>query len=89
MKSILKSSAVTLLALALSTGFVSAKGKKLPPPPPKPKSDPVEAYMKAHDKNKDGFIDSTEMSASDIAKGDTNKDGKLDRNEVGAMLHKK
>jgi Ca2+-binding EF-hand superfamily protein len=89
MKSILKSSAVTLLALALSTGFVNAKGKKPAPPPAKPKADPVEAYMKAHDKNKDGVIDSTEMSSSEIAKGDTNKDGKLDRNEVAAMLHKK
>ena len=89
MKTLLKSIAIITIAIAVSINSASAKGKKSPPPKQKPKSDPVESYFKAHDKNKDGSIDKAEFSGSDFAKWDINTDGKLSHSEVSTMLGKK
>jgi hypothetical protein len=53
------------------------------------KIDPVESYLKLHDKNKDGSIDKTEspMSAASFDKADKNHDGKLSKEELAEALH--
>ncbi len=87
MKTLLKS--IAIISIALSAQVASAKGAKKSPPAAKPKPDPVETYLKAHDKNKDGSIDKTEFSGGDFAKWDSNSDGKLDHSELSKMLGKK
>lgn len=88
MNTTFKAIAVIIASLAIGVGNASAKGKgkKAAPPAQKPKADPVEAYLKAHDKNKDGSIDKSEFGGSDFAKYDTNNDGKLSHSELSVML---
>ena len=87
MKSILKSVIIDVgvFALAASTSYAKAPkgGNKTTP-----KSDPVEDYLKQHDKNHDGVIDSKEFpgGADAFKKADKNGDGKLDKKELGEML---
>ncbi len=93
MKLIFKSTSMALLAIAFSATTLEAAKPKGGNTPNKDggKKDPVQEYLKAHDKNKDGAIEKSEFvtgSKSDFDKYDTNKDGKLDMTELGAMLHK-
>ncbi len=83
MKNIIKSVLILTLTFAVSATY--AKGNK-----GKPKqNDPVEAYLKEHDKNKDGSIEKNEAHMGDetFAKWDKDKNGKLDKEELRAMLH--
>ena len=87
MKTIVKSTLITVFATALCAGTTfAAKGTGGTKPKP---IDPVEAYLKQNDKNKDGFIDRKEahMGEESFAKWDKNKDGRLDKEELKAMLH--
>ncbi len=86
MKTIIKHCAPVILALGLCVSSAQAKGKGTPK-----KTNPVDAYMKAHDKDKNGTIEPTEFpgARAEFDKWDKNKDGKLDRTEVTAMLGKK
>ena len=79
-----------LLTLLLAGAFSTVEAKKgatAPKTPPPKKEDKVEAYLKQHDKNKDGVIDKSEFAGSDFAKWDKNNDGKLDKGELGTMLN--
>jgi Ca2+-binding EF-hand superfamily protein len=73
---------LAVLALGASSAFAAKGGKG------KPKSDPVEAFLKQNDKNKDGVIERSEAHMGDeaFAKADKNKDGKLDKGELAAHL---
>ena len=73
MKTIVKSTLITVFATALCAGTTfAAKGTGGTKPKP---IDPVEAYLKQNDKNKDGFIDRKEahMGEESFAKWDKNK----------------
>ena len=84
MKNIIQTLAIVTLALGVSTSLQAAKGGGKPK-----QTDPVEAYLKQNDKNKDGVIDKSEAHMGDetFAKWDKNKDGKLDKSELSAMLN--
>ena len=88
MKTIIKYCAFTLLALGLCISSAQAKGKGKGAAK---KTNEVDTYMKAHDKDKNGTIEPTEFQGAraEFDKWDKNKDGKLDRMEVTAMLGKK
>jgi Ca2+-binding EF-hand superfamily protein len=83
MKHIIQTVAVIALTLGASSSLHAAKGGGKPK-----KTDPVEAYLKQNDKNKDGVIDKSEAHMGDetFAKWDKNRDGKLDKSELAAML---
>jgi Ca2+-binding EF-hand superfamily protein len=89
MKSIATAMTVALLALSVGIHTAEAKGKGSTKPPAK-KTNEVDAYLKAHDTNKNGTIEPTEFQGSkaDFTKWDKNADGKLDRGELTAMLKK-
>lgn len=84
MKTIAKAILIIGLTFSVSTSL-QAKGKG---GNKNKKPDPVEAYLKQNDKNKDGSIEKSEAHMGDetFAKWDKNKDGKLDKGELGAML---
>ena len=91
MKPILTAMTVALLALTVGTQSAEAKGKggKAPAKPAK-KENAAEAYLQAHDSNKNGYIEPGEFAGSkdDFKKADKNLDGHLDMGELAAMLKK-
>ena len=88
MKPIITFSAMALLALGLSVSSAEAKGKNNTP---KGKTNSVDAYLKQHDKNKNGSIEPSEFpgARSEFDKWDKNKNGTLERSELAEMLSKK
>ena len=96
MKPILTAITVALLALTVGIHSADAKGKgggggaKAPAKPPAKKENAVDSYLRAHDTNKNGYIEATEFAGSkdDFKKWDKNVDGHLDHGELTAMLKK-
>ncbi len=90
MKPILTLAVLAFVAAGLSLTSAEAKGKNNGGSNGK-KGNAVDAYLKAHDRNKNGTIEPTEYpgARAEFDKFDKNSDGKLDRSELSAMLSKK
>jgi EF hand len=82
-----------LLFLALGAGLVAGCSSR-PAPPVMPAYSPADAArqaMAAYDKNKDGFLDATELEACPSLKSglktlDKNKDGKVSADEIESAV---
>ena len=95
MKTITTAFAMAFLALTVGVSPASAKGKGAPPPKGAPakkdaKKASADAYLKEHDKDKNGTIEPGEFQGSkdEFTKWDKNADGHLDHSELTAMLKK-